>query len=650
MTVRVQNSYSNEKIVQNGVPQGSVLSPLIFNIMIHDLQKEIQNSNLMQFADDTSLTKEITLKRTKSKQNPYTFFGIELLQEDLTRTELWFKKWGFQLAPNKTQAIVFSKPNHRSQAPTPKYPELRLGNTPITYLDSVKFLGVTFSRDGTYKEYMNSICKQAKSGVNLMRAISGHTWGAHLKPMLQIYHAHVMSKMLYAAPILLHAAKDDLEKLRIIQTNALRVALGCPMYTPINSVYAETGQMPIQNIIKVRAAAYFCKLQAHADPHPTKSVLMAVPKVFQEPPIIQKTTQDLLVNSKLDPNQPVSPFSIPDTPPWKLSHPNIDLSLTQTSKHTDPNLMKIQFDELRNTKYKDHHVIFTDGSLDPDTGKAGMGIYFPHHQNHVVELPNHITIFTAELFAIKTAINKIGMLARDTDQRGKFLIATDSLSSLQAIQGLSVFREDLVNKILLKVTKAKAQGVEIDLMWVPSHIGIRGNERADELAKKAVNPHKHTKLKYRKWKGILNITAHEKINQIKQSVRLEWENTCQAQICSTRALLDSLPSRKPVTLPGSRKQQALLHRLRLGGERNLFRQKNPNYTCNCKQNMPVTTSHILLECELNQNTRSKVINTLKEMQEEFTFKTLLNPPKPFWNAILQQTARLVQTHPQGKDL
>ena len=117
-----------------------------------------------------------------------------------------------------------------------------------------------------------------------------------------------------------------------------------------------------------------------------------------------------------------------------------------------------------------------------------------------------------------------------------------------------------------------------------------------------------------------------------------------------RALLDPMPSGKLVKMPGPRKQQALLYRLRLGGERNLFRQKNPNYTCNCNQNMPVTTSHILLECELNHDIRCTVINTLQEMQEEFTLKTLLNPPKPLWNTILQHTAQLVQTHPQGKDL
>ena len=65
-----------------------------------------------------------------------------------------------------------------------------------------------------------------------MRAVSGMSWGCHFKSMMNIYHTHVMSRLLYAAPILTHINKSLLAKLSTVQTLALKVALGVPKYTP----------------------------------------------------------------------------------------------------------------------------------------------------------------------------------------------------------------------------------------------------------------------------------------------------------------------------------------------------------------------------------------------------------------------------------
>ena len=87
-----------------------------------------------------------------------------------------------------------------------------------------------------------------------------------------------------------------------------------------------------------------------------------------------------------------------------------------------------------------------------------------------------ISIFWAELYALFLAIDVIHQ-----SKLKKFVIFSDSLSSLQAIDGFNI-DNDLVQKFIKEYSVQTKQGKTIALCWIPSHVGIPGNEKADSAA------------------------------------------------------------------------------------------------------------------------------------------------------------------------
>ena len=617
--------------------------------MISDLAKEVQKSTIMQFADDTSLLNEVI--HQKKPQGGWAHLGFDEIQKDLDRVEQWFKDWGFKLSVGKTQVILFRSLIGQTANSIPNIkdiPRLRLGNKELDFSDRVKFLGVTFSSNGTYGHYIDEIVKQAQIGINLMRAVSGQTWGAHMKPMMSLYHAHVMSRLLYAAPILVHINQTQIKRLRVMQTKALRLALGVPPWTSVTGVHAETGQPEIWDIIRLRAASFYFKVQAQKESHPSVTVLENETTGSTSTPQIRKETNTTIPEAIREETKAYRHYKLnPSYPTWTYIQPNIDLTLTNSDKHTEPHKMKADFDIRKSTVYSDHRAIYTDGSHDPETGATGVGIYFPSYRNSSITISNHLSIFTAELTAIKLAITKLRRLEERQPTTHKYLIATDSLSSLQALQNQTSERQDLVFGILQALTDCSRDGIQVDLIWVPSHIGIKGNEIADELAKRATNPPAtHSRVKHITYALKVSISPSELKAVARKTIYQQWKEKLLEEMRGRRKTLSRNPSYKPVRVPGNRNQQALLYRMRLGGERNLIKRE----ICSCQENMILSTEHVLLECKLNHNKRLECMQTLQSLELGFTLYNLLNPPTGLWDRVLKETTQLVAAHPQGDHL
>ena len=119
----VDGEISNWKSVLSGVPQGSVLGPILFLIYINDLEDDI-SSRVLKFADDTKVTND------KDKQN---------LQDDLEKLVKWSKKWQMLFNFGKCKCIHIGHGNMDEEY---KMRDLVLGRT-----TQEKDLGVTFSAD-----------------------------------------------------------------------------------------------------------------------------------------------------------------------------------------------------------------------------------------------------------------------------------------------------------------------------------------------------------------------------------------------------------------------------------------------------------------------------------------------------------------------
>ena len=125
--------------------------------------------------------------------------------------------------------------------------------------------------------------------------------------------------------------------------------------------------------------------------------------------------------------------------------------------------------------YRDHIPVYTDSSRDGNY--VACATFFPSNTVISMRSPDSASIFTAEVWAIIKALEQI----KDS-VASKYIIFTDSLSCLQALQYMKL-EHPLIGMVLRKCVYLNFANKHITFCWVPSYVGIRGNEKADSAAK-----------------------------------------------------------------------------------------------------------------------------------------------------------------------
>ena len=226
-----------------------------------------------------------------------------------------------------------------------------------------------------------------------------------------------------------------------------------------------------------------------------------------------------------DPNI-IAQNEIPEIPPWTLPSAVVDLSLAADKKDISeaPSLLN-KFRELKH-KYRTHTFLYTDGSKDANNVGAGVVM---GEVSHKTGLHKDASVFTAELVAIKEAL---GLIAHENFSN--FVIFSDSLSALEALQNKN-FKHQIVTDIFTALFNLHNAHKTVVFAWVPSHIGIPGNEKADRAAKAALNePVSDTKIPFtdlgfrtreyikNSWQELWDQCEHNKLHAI-HPVLGEWK-------------------------------------------------------------------------------------------------------------------------------
>ncbi|XP_072398271.1 uncharacterized protein [Diabrotica undecimpunctata] len=164
-------------------------------------------------------------------------------------------------------------------------------------------------------------------------------------------------------------------------------------------------------------------------------------------------------------------------PPWMVRKPFLDLSLTNTSNQLNTSSMVKQcyskIDEYQN----DQHI-----NTDASKSEKGVGYALIHNDYTAsYKISNFSTVYTAELFAIYKALELALNVNLD-----RCLIITDSLSSMSSL-GTIYLTHSLLRLIKSHLYQLQQKNANVKFMWIPSHIGIHGNERVDAAAKSSFN-------------------------------------------------------------------------------------------------------------------------------------------------------------------
>ena len=176
--VVIKGKKSNFSNISAGVPQGSVLGPLLFLIFINDIILDIQ-STIKLFADDTSM---------------YSFINDQeqqaiILNSDLKKINEWANKWKVKFNQSKTELMVLTR------SLNPLLDPLRFDNTVLVPTDNHKHLGVILQNDCKWDCHINSMITKCRPLISCLRT---YKYRLSRKALENLYRSYILPHFDYA--------------------------------------------------------------------------------------------------------------------------------------------------------------------------------------------------------------------------------------------------------------------------------------------------------------------------------------------------------------------------------------------------------------------------------------------------------------------
>ena len=207
-----------------GVPQGSILGPLLFLVYINDLCDVVQ-SNIRLYADDSILF----VTGTNQQQIANT------LNEDLERISQWAATWYVTFNPNKTEDMLITNKQVNN------VPILLLNQTPILQVQSHKHLGCTLDKNLRWKSHINEIITKAGRRVDILRGLK---YRFNRKTLEILYKSFIRPILEYSQTVWTNCTIGQKQAIEQVQLSAIRVITGGIRNTSHRKLYEEVDLIP----------------------------------------------------------------------------------------------------------------------------------------------------------------------------------------------------------------------------------------------------------------------------------------------------------------------------------------------------------------------------------------------------------------------
>lgn len=215
--VLINGSVSKTYNIIAGVPQGSVLSPILYNIFTSDLK--ITTCEKGMFADDTSVQ--------NAGKNPKKI--LKNLNSASKQLSDYCRKWKIKLNDDKTQAAFFTRRRAAKWYPSDKVSVL---NSEISWNDHIKTLGVTLDKSLTFQKHIDLTVDKSLRHFAALYPLLNRKSKLNVDNKTTIYKAIIRSTLLYACPVWGECAKSHISKLQTIQNKCLKVIFDLPSRYP----------------------------------------------------------------------------------------------------------------------------------------------------------------------------------------------------------------------------------------------------------------------------------------------------------------------------------------------------------------------------------------------------------------------------------
>ena len=314
-----QNHKSRSFRVRRGVPQGSVLVPVLFSLFINDLPASFVSCSL--YADDLAIW----------SSSPSVSTAVEATQGALFRLERWSEYWCLPLNPSKCEASFFSVDSHQASL----QPNLLLGSR-LRFNPTPTFLGVTFNRTLSFSKHVSSLKAKFFPRLKTLRCIYASSWGPAKESLSVLYKSFLRSLLTYASPGWFpFLSATNFTKLEHLHRAASRAITGCFSSCPIPLLLFEGSLPPLRvSLTHFTLLSYEWALRL-----PTSFPISGLARLGVKPRLCRSSwrafasTHPLMLPSTCSREALVA---CPPYPPWNLPPFTVESTLSTPCSRSDP--------------------------------------------------------------------------------------------------------------------------------------------------------------------------------------------------------------------------------------------------------------------------------------------------------------------------
>ncbi|XP_020296074.1 uncharacterized protein LOC109861009 [Pseudomyrmex gracilis] len=483
LMVYASGVFIQHRTTTRGLPQGSVLSPLLFNLYMSRVESSlppgveslIYADDLVVYGTGQSIT-EVSCQLNMALSNVHRHLS----------------SLGLNISPSKSVATFYSLNSLRNTKWLIKKHNIKIqiGQSPVKVEWNVKFLGVYIDYKLSWKKHVVMTRNKVLPRVNILKAIAGIKWGAHPLVLMTAYKGLVRSVFEWGCQVTFPLGEQEMQVLDRLQYACVRVACGLMRTTPTNVLLDLVCEQPLMYRHRYLLSKYVCRVLARTN-HPVGRLIEE--NCANWSPICVGVRFGLMeIGKEL---APITRNVIRYTLPGSLALPFgvgyrrccVDTEVGYRIRESeDPqSVFSGYLSETGATR-----VFFTDGSLArPSDGASPAAVGFAVVSvNPVLVHQERIgassTIFDAEAMGVLCALEYADDLGFPS-----VVVASDSLSVLRCLESPDPRGNHslVVYKIKEVVVKLERKGVRVKFVWVPGHVGVHGNELADSHAKQALS-------------------------------------------------------------------------------------------------------------------------------------------------------------------
>ncbi|XP_055524853.1 uncharacterized protein LOC129718269 [Wyeomyia smithii] len=553
------NTFSSSYDLENGIPQGAVLSVTLFLLSIDDITKQIDPiCKILLYADGIVLYMSSNFLKSLQKR----------MQSAVNKMQKWLSNNGFRISVPKTSCMHFCR---RKKHSTNLVFQIIKDN--IQEVEEVRFLGMICDKKLSWRTQIEHVKKKSLKAMNIMKTLSNFKWGSDRRTLIKLHNSLVLSRCEYGNCIYSSASPKLLKSLELVHHQGLRIASGAFRSSPVISILVDTEFLQLDIRREKHTLSQMSRILRNQT-HPMLESIQQLPidNTNKNQTFPSRCSQIL---NKLCLELPkIKTEHLGKIAPWLL--PKLDINIEQSAfpkNSTNSDVYKSLFRKML-YENSDYRLMFTDGS------KCNAITYyavFDESNNKILKsrLPNNSSVYNAELTAILKATKHIF-----NSNFNKYIIITDSLSALSALSDYSS-NHPMIQSIFDNIFSCQQKSKTIKLYFVPSHMGIHGNEIADKAEKEASHePNSRGKL-----------LAKDFINFSKNGMSQHWENKWNNITENKYRLIRNSTSHWHCVNKFSKRDAVVLTRLRLGHtsytHSYLMSKDNPPICDSCKQNISV---------------------------------------------------------------